>query len=272
MQDLLAFLELEGAAELAVTRAARILVILLLAWLLHAVASRLIALFHNYMEGRARDRDQASRIDTVERVFRYIATVIIAVVAGTLVLAELGLSVAPVLATAGVAGIAIGFGAQSLIRDCFNGIFLLVEDQIRRGEFVEIAGRTGRVEEVNLRHVRLRDFDGHVYFVPNSEIKVVVNRTREFAHAVMDAPLAARLDPQLAFAAMREVAEELRGDAHFGELILGDVEILGVEKWEPAWVWVRCKIRVVPQEQWNVRREFLRRLKAAFEARGLQNP
>ena len=107
----------------------------------------------------------------------------VVLVAGMLVLGELGISVAPILATAGVAGIAIGFGAQSLIKDYFNGFFILVEDQIREGDVVEIVGKGGLVEEVTLRYVRLRDVDGHVHFVPNGEIKVVTNRTRELRHA-----------------------------------------------------------------------------------------
>jgi moderate conductance mechanosensitive channel len=268
MYELLAVLQLDDEVQLALARGARIVVILLIAWLLQAIASRLIRLFHAYMV--ARGLRDPTRLQTVERAFSHIATVVIAVVAGMLVLGELGISVAPLLATAGVAGIAIGFGAQSLIRDFFNGVFLLVEDQIRAGEVVELAGRPGVVEQMTLRHVRLRDFEGYVYFVPNSEIKVVVNRTREYAHAVMEAPVAVRHNLEQAIAAMREVGESLKADALYGPLTLGEVQILGVEKWEPAWIWVRCQMKVMPHEQWNLRREFLRRLKAAFEARGLQ--
>ena len=103
---------------------------------------------------------------------------VVVLVAGMLVLSELGISIAPILATAGVAGIAIAFGAQSLIKDYFTGFFLLIEDQIRQGDVVEIAGKAGEVEEVTLRYVRLRDGDGYVHFMPNGEIKCVVNRTR----------------------------------------------------------------------------------------------
>lgn len=267
MYELLAFLQLESEIQLAVARSARIVVIVLVAWLLQAIASRLIGLFHAYMT--ARGLRDPTRLQTVERAFTHSATVVIAAVAGMLVLGELGISIAPILATAGVAGIAIGFGAQSLIRDFFNGVFLLVEDQLRAGEVVELAGKAGVVEHITLRHVRLRDFDGFVYFVPNSEIRVVVNRTREYAHALMEAPVAVRHNIEEAIAAMREVGEGLQRDAQFGPHLLGELKILGVEKWEPAWIWLRCQMKVVPHEQWTLRREFLRRLKAAFEARGL---
>jgi small conductance mechanosensitive channel len=224
------------------------------------------------MARRAAAPEELRRIDTVGTAFRYFATVLVVLIAGMLVLAELGISVTPILATAGVAGIAIGFGAQSLIRDYFNGFFLLVEDQIREGDVVEIAGKIGQAEEITLRYVRLRDFDGYVYFVPNGEIKVVVNRTRGFAQAVVDVVIKSSQKIDEAFAAMKEVGEQLRRDPKYGPSILGDVEIAGIERWEHTGLFLRCRIKVQPLEQWNVRAEFLRRVKAAFEARGIQSP
>ena len=158
------FSSMDAGLRVAFTHGGRILIILVIAWVLHALASRLIRVFRAYMTRRAGNGDQAQRIQTLGRVFRYVATVVIALVAGTLVLDELGISVAPILATAGVAGVAVGFGAQSLIKDYFTGFFLLVEDQIRQGDVVEIAGHGGLVEEVTLRYVRMRDFEGHVHY------------------------------------------------------------------------------------------------------------
>jgi small conductance mechanosensitive channel len=268
MAQLLSLFDL-GEAELAAIKAARIFVILLVAWLLQRVAMRLIAAFRHYMSDRLADR---GRIGTVEQALKYVATVVIVLVAGTLVLGELGISVVPILATAGVAGIAIGFGAQSLIRDYFTGFFLLLEDQLRQGDVVEIAGRSGTVEELTLRYVRLRDFDGVLYFVPNSEIKLVVNRTRGHALAVIDAVIKSSQRVEEAFAAMREVGAELRRDPQFAPHILGDVEIGGIERWEHTGLFLRCRIKVAPHAQWSVRAEFLRRLKVAFENRGIQSP
>jgi len=206
-------------------------------------------------------------------VIRNAATVVILLVAGMLVLGELGISVAPILATAGVAGIAIGFGAQSLIKDYFNGVFLLLEDQLRQGDVVEVAGKGGQVEEVTLRYVRLRDFDGHVHYVPNGEIKVVTNRTREYAHAVIEVGVAYAADPDAAFTAMREVARAMRAEPDWAQRIAEDIEIIGVERWADSAVILRARLKVVPAiEQWNVKREFLRRLKPAFDARGIEIP
>jgi small conductance mechanosensitive channel len=224
------------------------------------------------MERRGGAGDDLRRIDTVTRALRYFAGVVVVLVAGMLVLGELGISIAPILATAGVAGVAIGFGAQSLIKDYFSGFFMLIEDQIREGDVVEVAGRTGEVEEVTLRYVRLRDAEGVVYFVPNGEIKLVVNRSRNFAYALIDAAIAGHHDVDPALDAMREVGVALRADAKFGPSILGDIEIWGVDRWELWGLSLRGRIKVLPREKDTVRREFLRRLIGAFETHGIKTP
>ncbi|HEX6413165.1 MAG TPA: mechanosensitive ion channel family protein [Burkholderiales bacterium] len=243
-----------------------------MAWALQALAGRLIRVFRGYMASRTSAADELRRIDTVGNAFRYFASVIVVLVAGMLILNELGISIAPILATAGVAGIAIAFGAQSLIKDYFTGFFLLIEDQIRQGDVVEISGKSGEVEEVTLRYVRLRDNDGFVHFVPNGEIKLVTNRTRGFGQAVMDAVIKSSQSVEDAFQAMRDVGREMRQDAAFAPQILGDVQIAGIERWEHFGVFLRCRMKVLPEEQWRVRAEFMRRLKIAFEQRGVQSP
>ncbi len=240
--------------------------------MLQAIAARLIRVFRSYMARRS-GADEASRVETLARVFRNAAAVVIVIVAGTLVLGELGISIAPILATAGVAGVAIGFGAQSLIKDYFNGFFLLLDDQVREGDVVEVAGKAGLVEEVTLRYVRLRDFEGHVHFVPNGEIKVVTNRTRGYAHAVIEVGIAYEADIDRALAVMREVGQALRSDPAWAAKLAAEIEVLGVERLADSAVILRGRIRVAPPiEQWNVRREFLKRLKNAYDERGIEIP
>ena len=249
-----------------------VVIVLILAWVALIVVNRGIWRFRDYMENRARDGEAAKRVGTLCRAFRNLGSVVISVVAAMLVMNELGISIAPILATAGVAGIAIGFGAQSLVKDYFAGLFLLLEDQIRQGDVVQIAGIGGQVEEVTLRYVRLRDFEGHVHFVPNGEIKIVTNRTRDFAQALIEVGVAYREDTDEAMAVMREVGREMRADTAWSRRILDDVELVGVERWADSAVILRCRVKVVGIEQWNVRREFLRRLKKAYDARGIEIP
>ena len=238
--------------------------------MLHFVATRLIRVFRGYMARRTSAADEQRRIETVGNAFRYFASVVIVLVAGMLVLNELGISIAPLLATAGVAGIAIAFGAQSLIKDYFTGFFLLIEDQIRQGDVVEIVGKSGEVEEVTLRYVRLRDGDGYVHFVPNGEIKTVVNRTRTFAYANIDVGVPDDADIAAVYKAMRDVGAALRSDPDFGPRILGDVEILGVERWELWGMTLRCRVKALPHDRDSVRRQFSERLVQEFQKRGLR--
>ena len=242
----------------------------MVAWLLQALAARLIRIFRGYMAKRTTAADELRRIDTVGSAFRYFASVVVVLVAGMLILNELGISIAPILATAGVAGIAIAFGAQSLIKDYFTGFFLLIEDQIRQGDVVEIVGKAGEVEEVTLRYVRLRDGEGYVHFVPNGEIKAVVNRTRTYAYANIDAGVPDDADVEAIYRAMREVGAALRADPGFAPIILGEVEVLGVERWELWGMMLRCRLKVLPHERDRVRREFTQRLAQEFQKRGLK--
>jgi moderate conductance mechanosensitive channel len=250
----------------------RIVLIAVAAWIALGVTQRLIRLFRERIASRMDDREQVKRAETLGRVFRYIAAVIIVVIAATLILSELGIAVAPILGAAGVIGLAVGFGAQSLVKDYFAGFFILLENQIRQGDVVDIAGKAGLVEEVTLRYVRLRDYDGNVHFISNGLITTVTNMSRGYAQSVIDVGVAYREDTDEAVGVMREIGAELRADPVFGPKILDELEIAGVDKWGDSAVMLRCRFKVQPLEQWNVRREFLRRLKKAFDARGIEIP
>lgn len=253
--------------------AGRILAIVAIAWIASWLLRRLIRILRTRVTSRLQDDPEAARrADTLWRVLRHLVAVVITILAALLVLGEVGVSVAPLLGAAGVAGIAIGFGAQSLVKDYFTGIFLLIENQIRTGDVVKVAGHGGVVEEVTLRFVRLRDYDGNVHFVPNGKIETVVNLTRGFAFAVVDVGVAYQEDVDQVIAVMREVGAEMRADPALARNILDDIDIAGVERWDDSAVVIRCRFRVVALQQWAVRRAFLGRLKKAFDARGIEIP
>ncbi|PIX74568.1 MAG: mechanosensitive ion channel protein MscS, partial [Rhodocyclales bacterium CG_4_10_14_3_um_filter_68_10] len=150
--------------------ALHVVIILALTWILLRLSRKVLARLGQHLQRDLGDLERIKRLNTLERVFRYVATVVIMVVGGMLVLSAVGISIAPILATAGVLGIAVGFGAQSLVKDYFNGFFLLLEDQVRQGDVVEMAGKGGLVEEMTLRHTRLRDYEGSVHYIPNGTI------------------------------------------------------------------------------------------------------
>lgn len=250
----------------------RIVGIVLAAWLLIIVAQRAIRTLRERIASRFSDREAVQRAATLGRVARYLVAVIVSTIAGMLVLSELGVSVAPILGAAGVVGLAVGFGAQSLVKDYFTGFFLLVEDQIRQGDVVQLGEHAGLVEQVTLRYVQLRDYDGHVHFVPNGMITAVVNLGRGHAQAVIDVGVGYGADLDAAMRAMRDVAVGMREDAEHAERIVGELEMAGVERWDDSAIILRARMKVAPLQQWNVRREYLRRLKMAFDRAGIEIP
>lgn len=250
----------------------RVALIVLLAIIAARLLQRLIPVLRRRLTGNLHDTEQLKRAETLARAFRYAVSVVVITMAAMLVLAELGVSIAPMLGAAGVVGLAIGIGAQSLIKDYFTGFFLLLENQVRQDDVIEAAGKSGLVEEVTLRYVRLRDYDGVVHFIPNHLIDTVSNMSRGFAQAVIDVGVAYREDVDEVLGLMRRVGGELRRDETFGGKILDELEIAGVEKWAESAVVLRCRFKVRPLEQWNVRREYLRRLKKAFDAHGIEIP
>ncbi len=252
--------------------ALRVTLIAVAAWIAVVILHRMIRTFRQRIALRLDQREQVKRAETIGRVFRYLVTVIVTLIASVSILSEFGVSIAPILGAAGVVGLAIGFGAQSLVKDYFTGFFLLLENQLTTGDVVEVGDRAGLVEDVTLRYVRLRDYDGNVHFIPNNLITTVKNMSRGFAQAVIDVGVAYRENTDEAFEAMRAVGRQMREDAGFGPKILDDLEIAGVERWDDSAVVLRCRFRVAPLEQWGVRREFLRRLKKEFDARGIEIP
>lgn len=250
----------------------RIVLIVAAAWTAIAVLQRLVRGVRVRIQARLDGVESARRAETLGRVIRYLVALVISAVATMLVLAEVGVSLAPILGAAGVVGLAIGFGAQSLVKDYFTGFFILFEDQIRTGDVVNVAGIGGLVEDITLRHVRLRDYDGNVHFIPNNLITTVTNMSRGFAQAVMDIGVAYRESVDEALDIMREVGAAMRSDEALSPVILEDLEIAGVERLDDSAVVLRCRFKVAPLAQWTVKRAFLQRIKAAFDRRGVEIP
>jgi small-conductance mechanosensitive channel len=243
-----------------------VFIIWALAWLALGMLRRVQRALKTHIVGRVDEMRDSRRIETLMNVFRYTANVVIVGMAIMLTLGEIGISITPILATAGVAGIAVGFGAQSLVKDFFTGLFLLIENQVSEGDLIEAAGKSGHVERVTLRHMRIRDYDGSVHFIPNSMITTVTNRSRDFAYAVIDLSVPRKESLDDVFQLMRQISDDMRKDQQVGSSILDDIDIGGVEKVEDATVSLRCRMKVRPARQWRIRREFLRRMKGALDS------
>jgi small-conductance mechanosensitive channel len=251
--------------------ALRIVLILFMAWLAMRLLYRMVRLVSERAE-RHMGATESARAGTLARVFKYMITVVIGAIAFMLVLGQIGISLAPILGAAGVVGLAIGFGAQSLVKDYFTGFFILLEDQIRTGDVVKIAGIAGGVEDITLRHVRLRDYDGTVHYIPNNLITTVSNMTRHFSNAVLEVGVGYRENVDEVMAVMREVAKQMRDDSAWKDIILDDLEMAGLERLDQSAVVIRARLRTVASQQWGVRREYLRRMKAAFNEKNIELP
>jgi small conductance mechanosensitive channel len=219
-----------------------------------------------------RDVEFQKRADTLSSVIRYVLVIGILIVAAMMVMGEVGIEIGPVLAAAGIVGLAVGFGAQSLVQDVISGFFILMEDQIRVGDVVQIADKGGVVERMTLRMVVLRDLAGNVHFVRNGQIQVVTNMTKEYGRYVFDIGVAYREDVDEVIAVVKEVDEELRSDPKFMDDILEPIEILGLDQFADSAVIIKARNKTKPIMQWAVGREFNRRLKKKFDERNIEIP
>ena len=250
----------------------KILLILILAGIAlkaaKVLSNRLISLALRKKE----DPEFQKRTQTLGSIVRYVLVIGILIVAAMTVLKELGVEIGPVLAAAGIVGLAVGFGAQSLVKDVISGFFILLEDQIRVGDVVQIAGKGGLVEKINLKTTILRDLAGNVHYVPNGQIDVVTNMTKEFSRYVFDIGVAYREDVDEVIEVIKEVDEDLRNDPDYKGDILGPIEIMGLDQFANSAVIIKARTTTKPLQQWRVGREFNRRLKKKFDERNIEIP
>lgn len=271
----LTYLGIENPTEMLalVKTLLRIFVIVGVAYFLNRLSKQLIVKLRDQLNARSADNiEEIKRMNTLSMVLRYIVTTVIMAITIVEILHELGISIAPVLAAAGVVGLAVGFGAQSLVKDYFNGFFLLLENQIRKDDVVEIANKSGLVEEITLRYIKMRDYEGNVHYVPNGQITTVTNRSRDFAYAVMDIRVGYDENIAKVMQIMHEVGASIMQDTQLQDKILDKLDIAGVDNLAESAVIIRCRMKVRPLEQWTIKREYLKRIKNAFDAQQIEIP
>jgi moderate conductance mechanosensitive channel len=214
----------------------------------------------------------AARAQTLGMVLRSIATTIIWTIAAIMILGELGVALGPLIAGAGIAGVALGFGAQSLVKDFLSGIFMLIEDQYGVGDIVDAGVATGTVEDVTLRATQLRDVSGTVWYIPNGTILRVGNMSQEWSRAVLDVDVTHDTDLARALGAVKAVVDELWEDPEWSARILEEPEVLGVERIAPTGITIRTLVKTRPAEQFKVMREMRRRVCDSFQELDIQMP
>jgi small conductance mechanosensitive channel len=197
--------------------------------------------------------------------------VFLVVMVTLIVLSELGVNIAPLLAGAGVVGLAIGFGSQALVKDVITGLFILIEDTLAVGDVVDVGdGHSGLVEKISIRSIRLRDFAGAIHTVPFSAVTSVQNLTRDFSYYVVDLAVAHREDTDEVEKIVREVGDELAADPKLAPLMLAPIEVVGVDRFDGSGVVLKLRLKTLPIQQWTVGRAFNRLIKKAFDRYGIE--
>ena len=222
--------------------------------------------------------DSTDNIESEKKIktFRHITIStldILSITIGSMMIIEkLGINIGPIIAAAGVVGIAVGFGSQRLVEDIISGIIILATDQIRVGDVVQIADKSGLVEQVDLRMVVLRDVSGSVHFIRNGKIDTVTNMTKDFSYYVMDINVAYKEDIESVINVIKQIDENLRQDCRFAENILEPIEVLGLDKFDDSAIIIKARIKTKPIKQWEVGREFNLRLKKKFDELNIEIP
>jgi small-conductance mechanosensitive channel len=267
---------------------ALVLIGLVIRWLLHRAIDKITAaaavgpipsviargrlpqLFIDPDSAAAQRREQ--RANTMGGLLKSITTGVIAVIVLFMVVAQLGYNIAPLIASAGIVGLALGFGAQSLVKDFLGGIFLILEDQYGVGDSVNLGTASGTIEAVGLRVTRLRDVNGTVWYVRNGEILAVGNMSQEWARTVLDVPVAFSADLGRVREVLQEGAHAVWEDPEYRPDILEEPEVWGVERWDPDGVVMRLVVKTAPLQQWSVARELRERVKDRFDVEGIEIP
>ena len=250
---------------------AEIILIILLAWLALRLISRLVARFERHL-GKSPSPDafeHAKRARTLSALIANTSRIFVIAAAILMILDQLNINITPILTGAGIVGIALGFGAQTLVKDVIAGFFLIFENQIRVGDAAEIENIHGIVESIHLRTVVVRDLQGAVHVIPCGSIAKLANLTKDFAYAVVDAVVSHRNNPDAVLKAARAAGQDMAKDAEWLDAVIGDAEVLGIESLDEAGYRVRLRIRTIPHRQWEVARELRLRLKQAFDKAGV---
>ncbi len=263
--------------EVILNTVVNILLILLFAWVAAIIFGRIVALFEKRLIARGKEEGEppteaAKRVETLTRLVRQVFRLALWLVVGLMILKEFGVNVAPVIAGAGIFGLAVGFGAQNLVRDVISGFFIILENQIRVGDVAKVNGTGGLVEDINFRTVILRDLSGVVHVFPNGTITTLSNMTKDWSGYVFELGVAYKENTDQVIEVIREVIESIQSDQAFGRHLLETPEIFGVDSFGDSAVIIKGRLKTKPIKQWAVGREFLRRIKHAFDAKGIEIP
>jgi len=234
--------------------------------------NKALNLFFDKLINRIQDKETAKQYQTIRQLGIYLVDAIISLFFVTNILQNFGIDMKPILATAGVLGVAVGFGGKKFVEDLFTGLSIILTGQIRVGDFVTVNNSTGTVEKVTLTMIVIRATNGDVHFLRNGQIDTIINQTKDFSTPIFNIGVAYNTNLTHVIKVLKELGEEIKKDEQYGKYVLSDIDVLGLNEFQDSAIVIQCKIKTTPQEQWMIKRKFNQMVKERFELEGIEIP
>ncbi len=236
------------------------------------IVNKALHIFFEKIISKIKDTEIKKQYMTLRQLGIYIIDAIVGLFFVTNILGNFGIDMKPILATAGVLGVAVGFGGKKFVEDLFTGLSIILSGQLRVGDYVKVNNSSGFVEKVTLTMIVIRAFNGDVHYLRNGQIDTVINQTKNFSFPVFNFSVAYKSDIVQVMRVLKELGQELRNNEVYSRFVLSDIEVLGLNEFQDSAIVVQCRIKTTPQEQWMVKRKFNQMVKERFEKEGIEIP
>ena len=272
MDEIIQQIIFKNAAKIDLFLIGKTLIEIVLFIIILRIVNKTLHLFFDKLLSRISDTETKKHYQTLRQLGVYIIDAIIILFFATNILGNFGIDMKPILATAGILGVAVGFGGKKFVEDLFTGLSIILTGQLRVGDYVTVNNSTGTVEKVTLTMIVIRAFNGDVHYLRNGQIDTIINQTKNFSFPIFNISVAYKTDVTHAMKVLRELGQELRQNPTYSRFVLSDIEVLGLNEFQDSAIIIQCRIKTTPQEQWMVKRKFNQMVKERFEKEGIEIP
>ena len=272
MDEIIQQIIFKNAAKIDLLLIGKTLIEIVLFIIILRIVNKTLHLFFEKLLSRISDTETKKHYQTLRQLGIYIIDAIIILFFATNILGNFGIDMKPILATAGILGVAVGFGGKKFVEDLFTGLSIILTGQLRVGDYVTVNNSTGTVEKVTLTMIVIRAFNGDVHYLRNGQIDTIINQTKNFSFPIFNISVAYKTDVTHAMKVLRELGQELRQNPTYSRFVLSDIEVLGLNEFQDSAIIIQCRIKTTPQEQWMVKRKFNQMVKERFEKEGIEIP
>lgn len=272
MDEIIQQIIFKNAAKIDLFLIGKTLIEIVLFIIILRIVNKTLHLFFEKLLSRISDTETKKHYQTLRQLGIYIIDAIIILFFATNILGNFGIDMKPILATAGILGVAVGFGGKKFVEDLFTGLSIILTGQLRVGDYVTVNNSTGTVEKVTLTMIVIRAFNGDVHYLRNGQIDTIINQTKNFSFPIFNISVAYKTDVTHAMKVLRELGQELRQNPTYSRFVLSDIEVLGLNEFQDSAIIIQCRIKTTPQEQWMVKRKFNQMVKERFEKEGIEIP